>query len=605
MKMCWPPYLTLFISCTVGIAESQKVLYSSKSLLVHSFMNVSDDVVIATELSEISKEILLIGKTSDLMIKANAYAHHIQTCRDDWSREFNKLYHRERRSGIRWLGELLADSTDMVSPDQWDKSQEVQKDLVAVAKNENEMIKRIKQKIVHDETEMNRFVAKVKEYRATMKNVSNKIENLTVASNKLDTLFAHALTLIHYANLETSKFREIFQAASFHLPSKHLFPYEKIHNFIMTTTELDRVNSHLFFTKSEIVDLYQFQSTITLYDEIRHRIIAVLSLPLVDFSNKMNTLPISTELSNKDLNRIHQLEGFSHGKFSKILCSKSKNSIRILMENELTSCQKHRNKLMYLCSGREIFLKLEEHTDCTKIVNLPKSLAIEIKPNKFLIESLEEKITITCNEKPKQKINPFDCPVVVDLPHNCEIMSKSVTISKGPETTKENNITINNHQPKILVKKIDMDDWKPYKFPSSKNEKNLDEVNFSKNKFDPELDKKTENNLKKLDRDENALNQHEIMSISSISISGVTLALVVISAILYKKFSSCRNPVTSKTYEDKIQELERRLTVNMKELDRQNLGEIIKCLEEVNKKIITEEVKTTFIELVETLKKIN
>ena len=119
------------------------------------------------------------------------------------------------------------------------------------------------------------------------------------------------------------------------------------------------------------------------------------------------------------------------------------------------------------------------------------------------------------------------------------------------------------------------------------------------------LTKKNKNNLKKLDRDENALNHHDIMSISSMSLSGVTLALVVISAILYKKCSSCRNPVTSKTYEDKIQELEKRLTVNMKELDRQNLREIIKCLEEVNKKIITEEVKTTFIELVETLKKIN
>ena len=36
-----------------------------------------------------------------------------------------------------------------------------------------------------------------------------------------------------------------------------------------------------------------------------------------------------------------------------------------------------------------------------------------------------------------------------------------------------------------------------------------------------------------------------------------------------------------------------------------NFGEIIKCLEEVNKKIITEEVKNTFIELVEKLRKIN
>ena len=51
------------------MAESQRVLHSRKSLSVHSFMNVSDDVVVATELSEISKEILLIGKTSDLMIR--------------------------------------------------------------------------------------------------------------------------------------------------------------------------------------------------------------------------------------------------------------------------------------------------------------------------------------------------------------------------------------------------------------------------------------------------------------------------------------------------------------------------------------------------------
>ena len=184
-------------------------------------------------------------------------------------------------------------------------------------------------------------------------------------------------------------------------------------------------------------------------------------------------------------------------------------------------------------------------------------------------------------------------------------MSKSVTISKGPKITKENNITINNYEPKILVKKIDMDDWKPYKFPSPKNENNLDDVNFSKNKFDSELDKNTKNNLKKLERDANALNQHEIMSISSISVSVVTLALVVILVILYKKCSSGKNPVTSKIYEDKIQELEQRLTANMRELDRRHLEKIISGLEEVNKKITTEEVKTTFIELVETLKKIN
>lgn len=592
-------------SCIVSQSTSQKVLYSRNSLSVHSVMNISNDVLVTSELSEISKEILKIGKESNLLIKADAYAHHIQVCRNDWSREFNKLYHRERK-GLRWLGSLLAESTDMVSPDQWEKSQEVQKDLVTLATNENARIDRIKKKIVHDETEMNNFVIKVKQYRSTMRNMSNDILNLTVNSNKLDTHFAHALTLIHYANSETRKFREIFQAAAFHLPSKHLFPYEKIHNFIIKTTELDRVNSHLFFTKSEIVDLYQFQSTITIYDETNQKIIAVLCLPLVDFSNKMKTLPISTELSTFDLNRIHALERFSHGKFSKLLCSKSKNAIRILMKNELKACQKHRTKQMYLCSGREIFLKLEDHTDCTNIAKLPKSLAIEIKPNKFLIDSLEEIVTITCNEKPKSKINPSDCPVVIDLPLECEIMSKSVSISKGPTTSKEKNLTIINYEQEIFVKKIDMNNWKPYRSILSKNENNLDDINFSKkdNKIDLDLEQKTKNNLKKLARDEEDLNQHKIISFTSISLSGVSLVLLVITAILYKRCRVGKNSDIPEIFEKKMQDLEVRLTNNMKTSDRIQLDRIIEGLEEVNKKITTESVKTTFIELVDTLKKI-
>ena len=601
--MCVPSKLTLMLSCIVVLTNSQKVVFSRKSISVHSVLNISNDVVVANELSEISKEILKIGKESNLKSKADAYAHYIQTCRDDWSREFNKLYHRERK-GLRWLGSLLADSTEMVSPDQWDKSQQVQEDLVELAKNENAQIERIKLKIVHDEKEMTKFVTKVKQYRETRK---NKILNLTENSNKLDTLLANALTLIHYANAESRKFREIFQAAAFHLPSKHLFPYEKIHNFIMTTTQLDRVHSHLYFTKSEIVDLYQFQSTITVYDEIKHRIISVLCLPLVDFSNNLKTLPISTDLSTIDLNRIHALESFSHGKFSKILCSNSKNSIRIVMENDLNSCQKHRNKEMYLCSGREIFLKLEDNTDCTNIAKLPKSLVIEIKPNKFLIDSLDENITITCNEKTNSKINPLDCPVVIDLPLNCEIMSKSVTISKGPTTRKEKNLTIDNTKPEILVKKLEMNDWKPYRFPVSKNENNLDDINFSQkeNKIDSELEQKTKSNLRKLARDEDTMHQHKIISFTSISLSGASLVIVVIAAILCKKkYKIGNNSECAEELEKRIHDLEVKMTNKMVESDRILLVKIIKGLEEVNNKITTEAVKVSFGELVDTLKKI-
>ena len=53
-----------------------------------------------------------------------------------------------------------------------------------------------------------------------------------------------------------------------------------------------------------------------------------------------------------------------------------------------------------------------------------------------------------------------------------------------------------------------------------------------------------------------------------------------------------------------MHDLEVRMTTNMKESDRIQLDRIIKGLEEVNNKITTESVKTTFIELVDTLKKI-
>ena len=55
-------------------------------------MNISDDLVVTTELSDTSKVILLIGKTSGLKEKADVYAHHIQTCRNDGGRDDKMLY---------------------------------------------------------------------------------------------------------------------------------------------------------------------------------------------------------------------------------------------------------------------------------------------------------------------------------------------------------------------------------------------------------------------------------------------------------------------------------------------------------------------------------
>jgi hypothetical protein len=65
-----------------------------------------------------------------------------------------------------------------------------------------------------------------------------------------------------------------------------------------------------------------------------------------------------------------------------------------------------------------------------------------------------------------------------------------------------------------------------------------------------------------------------------------------------------KNSDIPEIFEKKMQDLEVRLTNNMKTSDRIQLDRIIEGLEEVNKKITTESVKTTFIELVDTLKKI-
>ena len=85
------------------------------------------------------------------------------------------------------------------------------------------------------------------------------------------------------------------------------------------------------------------------------------------------------------------------------------------------------------------------------------------------------------------------------------------------------------------------------------------------------------------------MNQHEIISFSSISLSGVSIVIVVvmvIAAILCrKKYKIGNNSECAEEHEKRIHDLEVKMTNKMVESDRILLVKIIKGLEEVNNKI--------------------
>ena len=524
------------------------VRHATKHVSVHAILGISNTTETELLVDKITSEIRESTKNTILKEKAEAYAQNIESLKADWIHDvIILLTNQKAKRGFKALGDLWADITDTASPEEWDKIKEIASDLTMVTTNQQKEIKHLQKKIVHNKNELMEYLhitqqQRLKEY-GELRNAIYTNENITELSIKIDTSHIRAITIINHGNTENRIIRDIFEKSLLHLPSKYMFDPNTIRQVITKNAENDKKNSHIFYTKKEITDLYKFQSTMTAYDKDNNTLHSLLYLPLADYSDQMTTHPLPN-LTPKDLNRLHALEDMTRLHYDLLLCSKSKNTIKLLASSQLEKCQKNIEKDTYICSGRQITLKMNQIADCHNINELPKTLASQTNKNEFVIQSSDENITIFCKNTPYKTILPKMCPIKLFIPNQCHIKSKTIEITIGDTTNRTKLINVKDEN-KIRITPIKNNNWTHiYKLNDIKPQKipNKTDLNESKKLF--EL---TDQGIKKAKKKINDLNDPKMsmnIGISSLSIAILTsiVSLIIIACLVHK--GNCKTKPT-------------------------------------------------------------
>ena len=312
--------------------------------------------------------------------------------------------------------------------------------------------------IKHDHSEIEKLMRLVEQEMLGFSNLTNEIKTqdiLLMKNTKIDILNARGMMILAHIRDETEKKIEIFDKAAMNLPSKTLFPPEKIISILKDNSMNDKVHAPIFFTSEEIHELYLFESCITAYDPLKKEVQSVLDIPIADYSNSMKTIELPI-FGKKDLNKINSLESISRLKIDRILCSRKSNSIRFLAFENLKKCQRHLQKNFYVCLDRQVQMKYEQKINCDKITNLPEVLVIEKSERSFLILNYNESLSIYCNGKIDKILSPDPGPVNLIIPNECSLRSNSLEIGTGIDHN-DKNISFKENETKFH--KIKMDSW--------------------------------------------------------------------------------------------------------------------------------------------------
>ena len=422
--------------------QCQKIIYSEKSITIQSVRKISDLGETLKIITDIKKELKTDFKDALVIQKGEScmdiFNYRMQTLHTD-----NKNMLKRRKRGISLLGELLSSITDVPSPSSWKGQLKVTHDLIELTNNEGKMLKHIKGTILNEGKDIIKLQSELKKIDLQQRNETNELkayENILDESLIMDTLCNKGFLLLLKSEIENRIKNDIIMNSYENLPSKYMFPTEKIKDFIYKQAALEKLHSPIFYSENEIRQLYSFESTLTVFSPKNNSFISLLNLPLADYSHEMTTLPIPN-LNNTDKDRLYFFEKLANKNIDRLMCSKHQKAARLLDTSDLKRCQKHRSKEYYICNERIILSKFNTFEGCNYINTLPIALAIEISPNTILIDSPHDVLAISCPRfNTVDNVTKIDIPkhpIKLTIPSNCSVTSKHLSISKLSRTENE------------------------------------------------------------------------------------------------------------------------------------------------------------------------
>ena len=523
-------FMVLVLCYGTRYCLAQNVVFSNERISFHAERHVISQRLINAEILKTIQMIETATKSTDFEDLGAALTDHLNTMLKDYQNDYNALFNiydkptREGR-GFRFLGNLASELFETVSPDQWTHQQQVDKQLLSIADKQNTNIKTNRKAIKHINSKMDNAIKILQSQTLYIQNMTNEIElseNNTMTLSHAIILHTRANDLLSHAIRDNHILQSILDKSELDLPSRFMFPMTVIKKTIRENFQNDKIHSSLFFSDNELNLIYNFESARTVYDPKTNKVHSFLYLPLTDFSNKLSTKKLSN-LDLVDKNRIHKIESISKKSISRILCTDRFKALRLLSMDNLKSCQSHRTKSLYLCSGREIFINFDQLYDCDSIKKLPPTLVFELDQSHILIDRKEkEEIKFFCNNVLHHTLKAETSTEIILLPKECHILSKTIKVSKIETNSINKNITV-NEKFKIFPIKI-----KPYKPYHKELIKNISIKNENESLFPNEIQEKIDEQIQETKNEIKSFTKSgpSNFNIGSITFSSVTFALM-------------------------------------------------------------------------------
>ena len=445
---------------------AQKVIFSNRMVTIHASRQITSDKLIIKSLKALIRMIYSHSSNTENEEVGTALAKRLETRLEIFEEETHDLIYmdsetREKKS-LNFLSTALKYVTGTPSHNDWVAMTNINAHLLSLQKSNGRRIQGLKNAFRINKNEMNKHLGILRGMITVFSNVSNSIEaerNQSMALSDILIYHARAQSVLDSADFEVRGRQNIIQQAMFNLASKHMIPAKKLLDIVANEAKSDRINSPAFQTEDELNLLYNFQSTITLYDHKSHTFHSLLNLPMIDYSEQFTTYRLPP-LDSRDENRIFSLRTLTHQSIDLVLCSDRKKTLRFLSSQELLSCQKHLTNEVFICHTRDISIKMNHLINCNNLNTLPDTLVIDMNDNNFAIErATNQTLSIFCNGSFHHKIDPEIGIITIKLPPSCSLVGDTVTINQKLENNTTKNITNNE---KVVIAPVKLNPWKPF-----------------------------------------------------------------------------------------------------------------------------------------------
>ena len=458
------------------LANCQTILFSNQKMHIHAMKNISEDQALIKNLSQLIRMILIYtDKSDDLNELGKSLANLLEQELIIFTKNSENMFYQDsddessnrKKRSLNFIGDIINAISGVPSNEMWQSQQELNQKILKIAKLEHNQIKKLKTSLSQERSSLSKYLNFIKNIVRINGNNSielQRTENDTMALIDVLTLNTRAQTLIQHARNDMKVRDDIIAKAKLDLPSRHLFPIDKLLERIHEQSLSDKVNSPVFMSKKELYSIYDFQCCKTYYHKDTKTIHSMLEIPSIDYSDVMVTMSTSTfDIDTK--NRLHELETLLKKPIDRILCNQKQMQLRIISTLDLQGCSKHLLKDLYICNTREILIKTNQR-NCSQIVNLPSTIGIRMDDNHFLINRQElEPLDIICHDTPQQQLESKIGSLMIYLPSNCTLSSKSIKI--GKQLSKRTLKDIQEKQ-EIVIVPLNVKTHKPFSTDHSK-----------------------------------------------------------------------------------------------------------------------------------------